>query len=416
MKKRRFPWLLCLLLILIFAAAVWFIVPNMIDEGGDEAAVSKVEEFIEDATDFVSRGYEPKEVRELRQQEVAQTDEGHQEYYFQQLNDAEKRAYREMLSGIRNRQAEFYLTTADDTEVDRAYHAVLNDHPELFWVHNREQVYKTTYKNSDYCLFSPGYSYTDSEITEIQNAMENAYQEVVSMIPDGSGVYEKIKIVYTYLIDNTEYAASEHDQNIAGTFWKRETVCAGYAAGMQYLLERLGISCIYVEGNTKDTAEGHAWNIVEIDGQYYYVDVTNGDQPNFLEGDAVELVEHKTTMYDYLCPFPEEYEMTYTPLSDFAIPECTAVDKNFYVLNQGCFDSYDWQTLYDYCCMRLNNGAAVVRFKFSNQEAFDQAYAEWIEGGEIQSAARYYLQLYGMSEVEYHYGILDNLKTMYFMF
>ena len=33
----------------------------------------------------------------------------------------------------------------------------------------------------------------------------------------------------------------------------------------------------------------------------------------FLNGNAAQLEEHKTIIYDYLCPFPEEYEKTYTP-------------------------------------------------------------------------------------------------------
>ena len=60
---------------------------------------------------------DPKEVKLLRQQEVAATDEGHQEYYFQLLDEEQKRCYREMLEGIRNRQEEFYLTLADDSRV-----------------------------------------------------------------------------------------------------------------------------------------------------------------------------------------------------------------------------------------------------------------------------------------------------------
>ena len=66
--------------------------------------------------------------------------------------------------------------------------------------------------------------------------------------------------------------------------------------------------------------------------------------------------------------------------------------------------------------MRLNNGAAVVRFKFSNEEAFQAAYDEWITGEKIQDVARYYMSLYDLNQVEYHYGILDNMKTMYYMF
>mgnify|MGYP004475336921 FL=1 len=360
---------------------------------------------------------EPGEIRKLREQKVQQTDEDqYQEYYFKLLSEDEQRIYRQMLNGIRERQNEFYLTSADEDVISKVYHALLKDHPELFWVHNREEVYTTSYKGTDYCRFSPGYTYTEQEISEILTEMQNAVNEVNAEITQNASDYDKVKMIYTYLIDHTEYEASDDDQNIAGVFWKKKAVCAGYARAVQYLLEQLGIPCIYVEGSARDSDEGHAWNIVKINGQYYYVDATNGDQPSFLEGGAVQLEEHKTVIYDYLCPFPQEYEQVYTASDEFPVPECTAADLNFYVLNQACFDTYNEQQIYDFCCMRLDNGAAVVRFKFTSQDAFDSAYRQWIQDGYIQNVARYYLQLYGLETVEYHYGILDNLKTMYFMF
>ncbi len=361
-------------------------------------------------------GAEPKEVRQLRKADVAETDQGHQEYYFKLLSTEEKRVYREMQRGVKSREKEFYLSIADGQKIDRVYHAFLKDHPEIFWVHNHKQVYKTTYGKNEYCLFSPGYSYSEGEIKEIQTAMELAYKEVLSFIPPEADDYEKVKAVYTYLIDLADYEASEDDQSIAGIFWKKRAVCAGYAGAAQYLLERLEIPCIYVEGTAKGNRDGHAWNIIQLDGQYYYMDVTNGDQPEFLEGDAARIVEHKTILYDYLCPFPEEYEQVYTPSSEFALPKCTETDKNFYVLNQACFDFYDWEQLYHLCCLRLDNGAAVVRFKFRTQEGFDQAYKEWIQGNAAQEVARYYMNFYGLEEVEYHYGVFENLKTIYYMF
>lgn len=371
--------------------------------------------FVICSNNFFSK--EPGEIRKLREQEVQKTDEDqYQEYYFKLLSEDEQRIYRQMLNGIRERQNEFYLTSADEDVISKVYHALLKDHSELFWVHNREEVYTTSYKGTDYCRFSPGYTYTEQEISEILTEMQNAVNEVNAEITQNASDYDKVKMIYTYLIDHTEYEASDDDQNIAGVFWKKKAVCAGYARAVQYLLEQLGIPCIYVEGSARDSDEGHAWNIVKINGQYYYVDATNGDQPSFLEGGAVQLEEHKTVIYDYLCPFPQEYEQVYTASDEFPVPECMASDLNFYVLNQACFDTYDEQQIYDFCRMRLDNGAAVVRFKFTSQDAFDSAYRQWIQDGYIQNVARYYLQLYGLETVEYHYGILDNLKTMYFMF
>ena len=359
---------------------------------------------------------EPKEVEELRQMEVAQSEEGHQEYYFKQLTEEEQRVYRELLKGIRAREKEFYLTISDDDSIDRSYHAVLKDHPEIFWVHNREKIYKTTYSDSDYCVFTPGYTYTDGEIDEIQTAMEQSFQEVRALIPEDAGDYEKVRIVYTYVIDHTQYQTGEDDQSIAGVFWKKSAVCAGYAGAVQYLLERLDIPCIYVDGSTKGSTEGHAWDIVKIGQEYYYVDATNGDQPDFLNGDAAQLEEHKTIIYDYLCPFPEEYEKTYTPSEELTVPACTAKDLDFYVLNQGYFEDYSWQDIYDYCKMRLDNGAAVVRFKFGSQEAFSEACQELLDDGVVQNLAQYYMKLHGLGQVEYHYGVMDNFYTIYFIF
>lgn len=412
MKKRRFSWMACLLLLLLCAGV--FYSKGRLRVTEQESPVSEVGELLRSAKGFLLG--EPKEVRKLREQEVADTDEGHQEYYFKLLGEEERRGYREMLNGIRNRQEEFYLTISQDDQVDKVYHALLKDHPELYWVHNRKQVYKTTYGEGGYCLFAPGYSYTEEEMGQIDQSLEGAWAEVNTLVPEGADDYEIVKTVYTYLIDSADYVLSDDDQSIAGIFWKKSAVCAGYAGATQYLLERFGIPCIYVDGSAEGSTEGHAWNIVQLDGTYYYVDTTNGDQPQFLEGDAVQMAEHKTTIYDYLCPFPKEYETTYTPSDEFPVPECTATDKNFYVLNQGCFDSYDWQSIYEYCLMRLNYGAAVVRFKFSDQAAFDAAYADWVQGNGVQEVARYYMDLYGMNEVEYHYGVLDRMKTIYFMF
>jgi len=403
----------CLLLIVALGAAgVWRygVVP------GDREEI----DLLATARNILS--FEPPQVKILRSQEVPEIEEGRQEYYFSRLNEREQRSYREMLASFRAWESEFYLTVSKDEEIDRVYHAVLNDHPEIFWVRNRRPVYKTLYSGQDYCSFTPSYSYMDENgekdtqaLESIEASMEQAFRNVQAMLGEDASDYEKVSTVYTYLIDHTEYSESEDDQSIAGAFWKNEAVCAGYAGAVQYLLERLGVFCIYVEGASRDSEEGHAWNIARIDGEYYYVDATNGDQPDFLVGDAVSLAEHKTILMDYLCPFPEEYEQTYQASELFELPVCTSKAYNFYLLNNGCFDTYDPAQLNAYFHMRID-GAAVIRFKYSTPEAFFEALQYWAEDEYMAEALQYYMIHYGLSQVQYHYGVLDSLLTVYYIF
>ena len=317
--------------------------------------------------------------------------------------------------------------------VTPAYLALTYDHPELVWLSGAKytigySVYTPWFEEgetsiiTDLELAGSTFTITPTKDTgaltasNVNPLFDGTKSQIDAMLPANATTYDKVKAVYSYLIDLAEYESSDDDQNIAGIFWKKRAVCAGYARAVQYLLERMDVPCIYVEGDSKDSDEGHAWDIVEIDGQYYYVDATNGDQPGFLQGDAVQLAEHKTIIYDYLCPFPEEYEKIYTASDEFPLPACTATDCNFYVLNQACFNTYDAQEFYNFCCMRLDNGAAVVRLKYTSEEAFDAACRHYIQEEKIQDVAGYYMSLHGLSTVQYHYGILQNLKTLYFIF
>jgi transglutaminase/protease-like cytokinesis protein 3 len=66
------------------------------------------------------------------------------------------------------------------------------------------------------------------------------------------------------------------NQSVYSALVNGETVCAGYARAMQYLMQRLGIPCYYCTGYA---GQNHAWNIVRLDDGYYNVDVTWDDTP-----------------------------------------------------------------------------------------------------------------------------------------
>ena len=86
-------------------------------------------------------------------------------------------------------------------------------------MHNRETTYTTYY--STYAEFEPGYRLSQEEIPAVQEAMEAAYQQVVSALPTDASDYDRAKAVYEYVIRNTEYVSSPDDQSLAGVFGRK---------------------------------------------------------------------------------------------------------------------------------------------------------------------------------------------------
>ncbi|MGI6071126.1 MAG: transglutaminase domain-containing protein [Blautia sp.] len=372
-------------------------------------AKEKTLELVDHAV--VMFGGEPRAVRQLREAALAETDGIHQEYYFKQLNESEQRVYREILKGVEDFQEEILVTSADDKVLERAYGALLRDHGELFWIHGRGVVYKTLYRT--YGKFEPQYGYTKEEAQAITQELTGKAKTFVDTIGAGATDYEKAKAVYAYVIQNVSYQTGTQDQNIAGALYEGSAVCAGYARAVQYLLEMLDVECIYVSGDMKGSDQGHAWNLVNLDGDYYYLDATNGDQQDFLpekEG------EPQQVLYDYFCPYPTEYEVICQPDDEFTVPECTAVDRNLYVQQGSSFSSYDKEELRSYLMEKIDEGTSLISVKYQRPEDFAQARADWIDQQELKSMAVYYMEVMGVHQIQYSYGILEDFYTLYFMF
>lgn len=74
------------------------------------------------------------------------------------------------------------------------------------------------------------------------------------------------------LIDSNEIKSSEYDSWYAdGVFNNRKAVCEGYAKALIIMAGIEGIPAIMVTGN------GHAWNRVQVNGNWFVLDATHGD-------------------------------------------------------------------------------------------------------------------------------------------
>lgn len=98
-----------------------------------------------------------------------------------------------------------------------------------------------------------------------------AADEVVNKC-NSESTLDKISSVYNYLCDNVVYDSEYEYGSIYDALIDGKTVCSGYAAAFQVMMEKLGIPCKIMAGNVNGTA--HAWNAVNVSGKWYYVDAT----------------------------------------------------------------------------------------------------------------------------------------------
>ena len=152
----------------------------------------------------------------------------------------------------------------------------------------------------------------DQAITQIEQ-MKN------QIIQNRTGnTYEDVKMVHDYLVDNISYDSSLSKQNIYniyGALVNRECVCEGYARAFKYLLDELNIPCVMVIGtatNSQGETENHAWNYVQLNGNWYAVDST-WDDPVVIGGGTAS----EESRYKYFLVGREVIDQDHSPSGQF---------------------------------------------------------------------------------------------------
>lgn len=147
--------------------------------------------------------------------------------------------------------------------------------------------------DDDNTILVVGYQYTPKELAE---KLEKEVEEqavvdaaIASCVTDGMSDYEIAKALHDYLALNNEYDMRYYSGGMPrisytayGALVNRTSVCAGYALAYERLMDQVGIPCEYVTGMT--TNGYHAWNIIQIDGEWYHVDVAWDDPTPDREG------------------------------------------------------------------------------------------------------------------------------------
>ena len=325
-----------------------------------------------------------------------------EKFYYQTLNEEEKRVYETILQGIRENQKGIDVPMTEAKRVNQIFQFVLNDFPDIFWCSGAAETTAYQIPEGGYAQICPEYTYEGETKEQMQrkiNAETKAFLEQVQEIQSASE-YDRIKYVYEYVIRTVDYVADASDsQNLFSALVGKESVCAGYARETQYLLEKLGVFCTYVTGTTR--GQPHAWNLVRCEGNYYYVDTTWGD-PVFLQSDPSEISEAQQIQYDYLCCNEEEPFRTHELDGEVPMPSCTSLQDNYYV-REGCYyQRFDKERMRKQLNTEISAGKEVSVFKFSGKAAYEES-REILLNNLIREGASNLAAWYQLSSARYSY-------------
>jgi len=148
------------------------------------------------------------------------------------------------------------------------YFGILADHPLIYYAAGSMSY---SYNTKGYVTpDSPKYTETDrTKVAETLNQSNEATEEILFLIDDYMTDFEKVMTVHNYMVSNYEY---DYTYSISGIqiMLTKKGVCNAYAHAFKHLMNTLGINCCYVSSDEMN----HAWNLVEIDGNWYHIDLT----------------------------------------------------------------------------------------------------------------------------------------------
>lgn len=314
------------------------------------------------------------------------------EYCYQYLDEPSQQWYRDIQRIIAGMGQEQPLSTEGleagltEEDIDHIFSCVLADHPEYFYVDGYRY---TKYSRLDRLVkieFSGSYIYDAQECAARWSQIQEKAQVLLDQAPSGEDDYEKVHYVYETLIRNTDYVMDAPDsQNLYSVLVNGASVCQGYAKATQYLLNHLGIPCVLVQGQV-EPGEGHAWNLLRVNGEYYYMDTTWGDA-SYRREDTVTGEDDwiPQVNYDYLCVTTRQLLRTHVLSQEVPLPECTATRDNYYV-REGCLlsscEEAVLQQAFDRAALA---GRQEISFKCTEEEVYFQLLEHLIEQKEVFS-------------------------------
>lgn len=149
---------------------------------------------------------------------------------------------------------------------------------------------RTSYANGTYKGYYDGSGGYRDMSERYHQTVEKLDKVISSMNLEGKSDYEKFKAITYWITSHVKYddyyavrdnssmtPGTKYPHDLTGAVLDGYSVCDGYASVFYYMANAAGLKTLFDDGISNDNRVRHAWNLVEIDGIYYYADPTNAD-------------------------------------------------------------------------------------------------------------------------------------------
>lgn len=301
-------------------------------------------------------------------------------FYRSRLTATHQDAYDTLLAAIEAHADQVTLAGCRSREITKIMTAVAYDHPELFY-------FNTVSDGDEHVRLFYGASAEDAAV--LQRRIDEVVPRYLEGIDNSMSAYDAAIRIHARIISAVDYdsiALSRQQQEggpkvdkidylrtICGVFLEGKAVCEGYARAMQYLLHRCGIECAecagYIRKESGEQDGGHAWNILKLDGDYYYLDTTWDDSSN-----TTQTVKKTELGFNYFCITTEELTRTRdVDLCPTDMPACTATRGNYYYHNDLVLNQYDLNKIKLIAQTAARSNSKSFTFKCGTKAVFEDA-------------------------------------------
>ena len=297
---------------------------------------------------------------------------GQLRYHYGNLNGDEQIAYDEILARLPGFPESIDVKNLDSAGLARVFSALAMDQPMMFYVSTTHYKTRSIPETGQVTAFVPNYLMDQAQYAvrcaQLATACESFAVPEGDMRTNPSLEFDCALALHDQLVRrctySEEYTLAEKS-TVYGAIVEGSASCEGYARAMQLLMAMQGIPCYIVTGeasNLSGFSGGHAWNKIQIEGEWYQLDATWND-PVTEDGSHV-------TSHAYFNITDAEIGKTHE-LTDPNNP-CTATKANYFVrkelefsaLGRGAEDALS-KALRD----GLRDGDNAVELRFTDDES-----------------------------------------------